>query len=164
MKPSQQWLKEAFDYNPETGTLTRIGHARVDFIGQIITGRDIKIDGRTYVVSHIIWAWWYGYWTVELIDHRDGDNSNNRISNLREATHQQNQFNKVPVGQYPKGVVFKADAKRSKPWSARIRIDGKKVAIGSYATMEEAAAAYRKKAEEVQGKFAYHLSMTSCPR
>lgn len=143
-------VRSVFSYDPETGFLSR-GDTLLD-------GKSMRASYRGYafIKTQLIWAIHYGYWSDKLIDHWDGDNTNNKLENLREATYQQNQFNKVGFGEYPKGVVFKRDANRSKPWAARIRIDGKKIPIGSYYTMEEAAAAYVEAAEKYQGEFAFH--------
>ena len=157
MKPTVERVRKLFKYDPETGVLTRVESSRFDMIGRVTKQLDIWIDGRKYVKTHVIWAVHHGYWPL-LIDHRDGDKTNTRLENLREVTPQLNQFNKAAYGKYPKGVVFKADAGRSKPWAARIRINGKKTCLGHFATMEEAAAAYKTKAEEIQGEFAVHLS------
>jgi len=160
MKHSIEELRTAFSYDPVTGILTRIKWTKNAVLGPIEAGRHkTSYEGIPYIITHLIWALYYGYWPDCLVDHRDGDKRNTKIKNLRQATHQQNQFNKVGFGKYPKGVVFKADARRSKPWSARIRINGRKIPIGSYATMEEAAEAYRQAAEKYQGEFALHKSM-----
>lgn len=158
-RPSIDLVKKMFQYNFETGVITRIV-GRVDFLGPVGITKEVGIENYKVLKSHLAWALHYGYWPTLLIDHRDGDQQNLKIDNLREATHQQNQFNKIGFGKYPKGVVFKADAKRSKPWSARIRINGKKVPLGSYATMEEAAAAYKTVADKYQGEFSLDNSLT----
>jgi hypothetical protein len=151
-------LRQLFSYDPETGVITRlIGKT----LGPISNKKGmISVDGWRATKSRVAFALHAGYWPMKLVDHKDRDQTNNRWVNLRLATPQQNQFNKVGFGKYPKGVVFKADAKRSKPWAARIRINGKKVPIGSYATMEEAEAAYNKAASAYQGEFALANSLT----
>lgn len=152
-------LRFAFEYDPLDGTLFRKVAGRSDFFGERpLTTNRVSYEGVAYRLTHLIWAIHFGKWPVQLIDHRDGDHANFKLDNLREATHQQNQFNKVGFGQYPKGVVFKRDANRKKPWAARIRINGKKIPIGSYETMEEAAEAYRIWADVYQGEFALHNS------
>lgn len=88
-----------------------------------------------------------------VIDHKDRDRTNNELSNLRLATIQQNSYNQEKhstVG--VKGVYL--CGRLTKPWQAQIRIDGKKVNLGRFATKEEAAEAYRKAAIEHHGEFA----------
>ena len=85
------------------------------------------------------------------VDHIDRNGLNNCRNNLRPATVQQNACNKISVGgtsQY-KGVYL-----NRKAWRAMIRIDKKKVHIGSYKTEIEAAKAYDAMAIKIQGEFA----------
>ena len=78
-----------------------------------------------------------GYPTV---DHRDRDKSNNCVENLRWATMSMQQRNHGVCGEVPyKGVT---KSKSGKKYDAAIKIDGKRVYIGSYATAEEAGAAF----------------------
>jgi hypothetical protein len=147
-----------FSYDPTTGVLCwAVSEGRR--VAGVVLSNHFKYEGVSYVRGRIIWLLMTGKWPEGIVDHRDGNNENSVWDNLRDVTYQQNQFNKVGYGKYPKGVVFKADANRSKPWSARIRIDGKKVPIGSYATMEEAAAAYERVANSYQGEFSLTNSM-----
>jgi HNH endonuclease len=161
--PSLELVHNEFNYNPRSGELSYNMPRHAVVVGQVITGPTVKVpaSGPQYAVERIIWYWMTGKDPGELlVDHQDGDHSNNRWSNLRLATPQQNMFNKEGTGQFAKGVVFKADANRSKPWSARIRIDGKKVPLGSFYTHDEAAEAYRIASEKVHGEFAAHKSRT----
>lgn len=161
--PSLDVVRDSFNYDPRTGKLTYNQPRHTVKVGDEVTSSTVRVpaSGHAYRITRVIWYWMTGEDPGELlVDHENGDDQDNHWGNLRLATHQQNQFNKKGFGQYPKGVVFKADANRSKPWSARIRIDGKKVPLGSFYTMEEAAAAYEAKATELHGKFASHLSRT----
>jgi len=92
------------------------------------------------------------------IDHKNGDRMDNRLMNLRLATHQQNSFNvskktKNPISIY-KGVWYRKDHGRVKRWCADIKISGKKIHIGTFLTEKEAAEAYNIEAERYQGEFA----------
>lgn len=150
-------IQTLFSYNAETGVLVRVKSKRRNFLNKPIKN-EIWIDGKKLKLTHAIWAFTYGKLPTAIIDHINGNHQDNRLCNLREATAQQNQFNKERYGLLSKGVVRKRDANRSKPYAARIRIQGKKICLGQFATEQEAAEAYRKKAEEIQKEFAVHLS------
>lgn len=159
--PCLNLVRDSFNYAPRTGLLSYNQPRRLVKVGDSITSGTVKIPagGVAYSVNRVIWYWMTGEDPGDLIvEHRNGDHNDNRWENLRLATPQQNQFNKIGQGKYPKGVVFKGDANRSKPWAARIRIDGKKVSIGQFYTMEEAAEAYRAYADKIQGSYAAHNS------
>lgn len=89
------------------------------------------------------------------IDHINGDGLDNRRSNLRFATNQQNGRNarkqvRATSSRF-KGVSFSRVATK---WEAYIKVDYKKRHIGLYLTEEEAAAAYDDAARELFGEFA----------
>jgi AP2 domain-containing protein/HNH endonuclease len=87
------------------------------------------------------------------IDHKDGDGLNNQKSNLRPATNQQNQRNARLRKDNTTG--FKGVKRRAKGrWGAVIRHNGRDLSLGSFATIEEAARAYDRKALEFGGEFA----------
>jgi hypothetical protein len=89
------------------------------------------------------------------VDHRDGDPSNNRWSNLREATRSQNIANrhKTP-GKSGMTGVKPAMHNLNKPWRAVIRVQGKFICLGYHATAGEAHAAWRRAAVSAFGEFA----------
>lgn len=82
----------------------------------------------------------------KLIDHDDGDQSNNSIENLREGTHKTNSYNlRISLNNTSgyKGVSRSKEPKRSKiPYKASIEWDGYAFSLGSYSTLDEAATAY----------------------
>ena len=88
------------------------------------------------------------------IDHINQNRLDNRKRNLRGCTNSQNQMNRQAVrntsSKY-KGVSLRADSNR---WRAEIYKDNKRYKLGSYATEQEAALAYNKKAAELHGDFA----------
>ena|SRR5258708_4530611 len=90
---------------------------------------------------------------VEMVDHRDGDGLNNRRTNLRAATNQLNQHNrnKQTNGSGFIGVDFVKDTGK---YRARIKHNGKRLFLGSYANEVEAAIAYNAAAKELYGAFA----------
>jgi len=97
--PPLEVLQKKFDYDPETGTLTRrptgktVGHP---------TERGwlrVKINNTDYRVHRIVWKMYYGEDPpVGLeIDHINRNKVDNRISNLRVVTHKENLANSARV-------------------------------------------------------------------
>lgn len=93
--------------------------------------------------------------TRKVIDHIDGNGLNNKKINLRAVTHHQNLLNskkyKKSKCKY-KGIHVTTHIK--KPYRSRIMYNGNRIQIGYFATQEEAALAYNKKAIELFGDYA----------
>ncbi len=89
-----------------------------------------------------------------VVDHIDGNGLNDRRSNLRVCTKQQNSFNCRPIvgSSRFKGVHF---FKPTGKWRARIRHSGHEICIGYFDDEVEAAKAYDRKAHELFGEYAY---------
>lgn len=90
-------------------------------------------------------------------DHINGDRLDNRLANLRPATHRENccnmgkkSFKKETASRF-KGVSW---SKRRGMWRARVRLRGKEREIGCFALEEDAARAYDTAAREWHGEFA----------
>lgn len=92
---------------------------------------------------------------LEEIDHINHDSLDNRISNLRITTHQQNSFNKrrcnKPTSSKYGRITW--DKQYSK-WRARLTLNGKRIHVGRFASEEEAAKAVDKAAIEYYGEYA----------
>lgn len=157
--PDAQTLRSLFDYDPETGILAwrkKDPLTKQDKrFNSIFAGkragtldswghRQIKINGRLHLAHRLIWALVTGAPPTSQIDHIDGDRDHNAWSNLREATPQQNAWNRAPSrhsGTGTLGVHFHKDG-RSKPYRAMIHVDGKRRFLGYFTTLDEASAAY----------------------
>jgi HNH endonuclease len=178
--PSQEYLRECFDYDPNTGLLTwrvrplahfhgirpRNTHSRWNNqfagheFGSIYTNprtgyrcRHGTLDGKRYRTHRIIYKWATGEELLQ-IDHQDLDGTNNRWSNLRGATYSQNAHNVAvrPTNQVGiKGV--KRRGHRS-GYEARIRVNKAEIFLGYFRTIEEAQAAYAAAASKYYGEFA----------
>lgn len=87
------------------------------------------------------------------IDHVDGNGLNNQKSNLRSATHQQNNFN-VGITKRNK-TGYKGVYKSVYSFVATIRVNGKLIHGGSFKNAIDAAKKYNELAKEYHGKFAW---------
>ncbi len=89
----------------------------------------------------------------EKCDHKNGNTLDNRRSNLRLATHSQNQHNKGLQSNNTSGYKGVTFSKTHKKWRANIQIDNKKKFLGLFDTPEQAHKAYCKAAKELHGEF-----------
>ncbi len=114
-----------------------------------------NIQGKTWYQHRLVWLF-FNEDLPPVIDHIDGNKSNNRIENLRAADHTQNKHN-VPKRRHnttgAKGVVFHPKC-TGKPYQAKIVSHGRTHSLGYYATVAEAAAAYEAGAKRIAGEFA----------
>lgn len=131
--PSQKQLREDFTYNAGTGDFARYdGNS-----GFLHKGYwTIKYEGQGYPTHRLIWKWWYGY-DPEFIDHINGDRTDNRIDNLRNADFTINARNRLKNKNNTSGFNGVYWHKQSNMWRATIRVE-KIIHIGTYSTPQEA--------------------------
>jgi len=154
-------LKELLSYDPETGVFTWIAHRKNALgIGAIAgslhkTGyRQIKIDYVLHKAHRLAWLYMYGEMPTLSLDHIDCDKANNRISNLREATKNQNGYNQPAQRSNTTGYKGVTKVKGSDRWVAQIRDNGKPVKLGWFKSPEDAYEAYKIAAVKFHGEFA----------
>jgi hypothetical protein len=89
------------------------------------------------------------------LDHKDRNGINNKWANLRLASRREAVWNRqLPRSINPHRGVFPTSKGR---WRARIRINGIQHHLGTFSTVEEAAAAYEAAARRLHGEFYCHV-------
>lgn len=148
-----EFVREHLHYDPDTGLFTWLktvphgGKAKVGAVAgtKTVNGRiGIGIFGYRFYAHRLAWLYVYGYWPKKHIDHIDGNPSNNKLNNLREANQSENLQNlsSRPKISNKSGFVGASWSNYHKKWVAVIRINGKQTFLGRFPTPELAHAAY----------------------
>lgn len=171
--PSQEYLKECLDYDKETGifvwkirplhhfkNITIMKQFNSFYAGKIAGSirkisqyRYIKVCNGEFAAHRLAWKIDNGEDPKCYIDHIDGNKLNNAISNLREASVNDNCCNiklKINNTSGYTGVYY---IKNKNKWLSKINYKNLTHNLGLFDTPEEAAEAYRKKSLELHGEF-----------
>ena len=111
-----------------------------------------SINSKYYLRHRVIWALAHGKWPEALIDHANGDITDNRLSNLREATHSQNTSNRRPSNKTSKYMGVSWNTKRE-TWQAFINLNGRSKWLGYHPCEITAANAYDAAAKSARDEF-----------
>ena len=154
------YINENFRYEPDTGLIYwkkptyKTGPKRkLDKpVGTYLSSGYLQISisfnrRRLKIRSHrMAWYLYYGKVPSDLIDHIDHNKTNNRIDNLRETNSSKNvrhsSIQKAKLKKYSEGHCIGVHKRRDnlkKPYRATYGINNKKMCLGYYATMVEAA-------------------------
>lgn len=120
----------------------------------------ICIDDVRYMAHRLAWLYIHGDMNSECIDHINGDRTDNRLSNLRPATFVQNLMNAPSIAKRETGVRGVYWDKRGKCWRAACSISRKRVWLGKYYSLFDAAAA--RKSYEANNYAEYSRSIGFC--
>jgi hypothetical protein len=151
-----------FEYNPETGTLTRKIRSGKGLAGSVVGHPNdkghlrVSIDYKYYYVHRICWLIHYGEDAPSLIDHKNGDGEDNKISNLRLATNKENSANMKLTSRNTSGVKGVSWHKHKGVWRATLKVDGKHVHVGYFEDIGAAEEAMRILRNKTHGEFTNH--------
>lgn len=149
-------LNELYYYNSENGQLihkvTRRGVRKGTVAGSVKKDGyvHLKIMGVEYYAHRVIYFMLHGYLPA-MVDHKDGNRSNNKPANLRAATSGQNCANSRVRKDNVCGI--KGIRRSGKKWRASITTEKKQLHLGSFDNHEQASAAYRNAAIQHHREF-----------
>ncbi|ASC26533.1 HNH endonuclease [Klebsiella pneumoniae subsp. pneumoniae] len=165
------WVSSCIDYNADSGVLTwkrrpsshfknRQAHSAWNsrFQGKTVGWKSsagylsLAIDEVKFQAHRVAWAIYHQSSPSGVIDHINGNKTDNRITNLRVVEFCENMKNVKRYSNNTSGIAgVRWYSQRSK-WVAYINVDGKRKQLGYYALLDDAIDA-RKKAEVENG---YH--------
>lgn len=127
-------LQLGFKYQHDTGNvITPTGKILKKTTKQGYYQLTLRDQGFTYYLTAHQFAWYYMYnECVDLLDHKDGNKTNNKIDNLRVFTKSENALNTKS-----KNVYF---CKRSNKFLSIVMVNNKKKQLGSFNSYDEAKA------------------------
>ena len=155
---TQAKIKELLHYDQDTGEFTwivkRSGARKCRQAGNISNRgyRMIGINGTLYSAARLAFLYMTGDFPDNQVDHVSHVREDNRWSNLREATQQENSHNLPKFTTNTSGYTGVSWHKRINRWISRIRVDGNDIHLGNFTKLHDAIEA-RKQANV---KYEFH--------
>ena len=155
-------FQETFSYNPISGNLVRKVKSKSRNNKGSICGSNhngylrLCLFGKAHLVHRICWVLYYGFESQpRLIDHEDGNGSNNKLENLRVATYEDNNHNscvRKDSSTGIKGVIRNRTIRES--YYGIVKSNKQGYYLGNFDTREEAEMAVITKRAGLHGEFA----------
>lgn len=163
-----QYLRSLLDYDPQTGIL--LWHRRpieafrnkqafsawnTKYAGKVAGSSRpdgyvcVSIDKRRYLAHRLIVFMINGRWP-DVVDHINGDPSDNRAFNLRDTDAKGNARNNSISSANTSGFTGVIWDKSRGKWAARIKFSGKLFHLGRFSQLQDAVDA-RKEAARLNG-------------
>jgi HNH endonuclease len=112
----------------------------------------ICVEGKKYLAHRLAFLYMRGSFPRGNVDHANHIPNDNRFENLRSASQSQNRANTCRPRNNVSGKKGVYLFRRK--WHATIAKDYKQYYLGSFSSIESAAAAYAEKARELFGQYA----------
>jgi HNH endonuclease len=164
---TQESLKAVLVYDPLAGSWTWLHRPdgspqwNGNFAGKRAGNIDpdtgylrIRIGKILYYAHRLAFLYMTGSWPQNEGDHENLDRADCRWSNLRDATHAENNINKPNRSDNTSGFKGVSFDKKSKKWNSEFRFNGRRFRRWGFETAELAHVAYCKDAIERGGEFA----------
>lgn len=141
---TQETLKQYVNYDPATGIFISLVNRGPCTIGSQLGSVCLHgyitfmIYRKSYKAHRLAWLYVHGEWPSKLMDHINGNKTDNRIENLRLVSSRQNNQNRKShrLGR------LQGCHKIKNLWQARILINGVRKNLGCYKTEQQAHEAY----------------------
>lgn len=150
---TQEELKKLLEYK-DGKFYSKVNRTRLR-IGEEAGGRcpstgyyRVKIHNKLYKRARLVFLYHKGYFPL-IVDHINGDITDDRIENIREADANTNQYNaklRKDSTSKVKGVTW---SKSHNKWQVRLGVNGKRKSIGYYEDFELASLV----SEEARNKY-----------
>jgi len=114
----------------------------------------VCVQNQKHLAHRLVWVLRYGVWPEHQIDHINGDRSDNRPDNLRLATNQENQMNRKLSCSNKSGFKGVCWNEAGGNWRSYITVNRKRIHLGVYKELADAAESYEKAAIYYFGEFA----------
>lgn len=142
-------MRQYLAYDPSTGVfmwLQDIGRAKAGSVAGCIRKngyRSINFRKNRYLCQRLAWLFSYGKFPEFVMDHIDGDRTNNAISNLRDVPERINFHNRSSLNaNNTTGLAGVSIGGRG--YVSQIMINRKRIHLGVFDTKEQAHEAYIK--------------------
>jgi len=159
---TQEYLKEALHYDPDTGVFTWLAPKSKSLKPGDIAGAkqhdgnkyriQIMVNGKVYYRSVLAYLYMVGKFPELEIDHDDGNSLNDKWKNLNHVTKLENLKNKRQYASNTSGCTGVTWYKQTGKWFASIMVNKECDRLGYFGNIFDAAAA-RKSAEN---KYGFH--------
>ena len=142
----QKRLKEMLQYNPVTGDFVWRVRAGIAGKGRIAGYCDsfgyvvIHLDYKAYKAHRLAFLYVTGS-MPDQVDHTNHIRSDNAWSNLEASSNKLNGLNQSLFSTNTSGFCGVVFNKRDKIWSARIKVAGRQIALGTFKSKSNAIAA-----------------------
>lgn len=148
----QKFLKEILKYDLDTGIFTWVSSMGTASKGDVAGSKTadgyktIKIGGKTYRAHRLAFLYMLGFLPRKTIDHINGNRSDNRFSNLREAGQSANLRNSKISSRNKSGIAGVFWNKKENGWRSIVRRPCGKIVYKLSSSLLEACA-WRKSKE-----------------
>lgn len=142
--PEAQFLaraRQALTYDSEAGVFRWVASGKKAGSPNAYGYQSIQFERRHYMAHRLAWLLTHGAWPVGVIDHLNGDRSDNRLVNLRDVSIKANLQNQR-AAKCTSHLGVLGVSKNRAGFRARIRVADRQIGLGTFKTLEEASSAY----------------------